>query len=125
MLEHVLRRGQRALAVVEDGRLLGIMSVTDAKHLGQEAWATTPVSEVMTRTPLKTLSPDASLAAALQLMVENGVHQLPIVQHDALVGMVSRADVMRYLHAGLGRPERPSAEPRVIAAGPKSAPAHG
>jgi Zn-dependent protease len=120
VLEHVLQHGQRALPVVEDGHLVGIVSVTDAKHLGQEAWATTPVSEVMTRMPLKTLGPDASLTAALQLMVENGVHQLPIVEDQALVGMVSRADVMRYLHAGPGVPERPTAEPHVIAA-----PAHG
>jgi Zn-dependent protease/predicted transcriptional regulator len=119
VLEHVFRRGQRALPVVQDGRLVGIVSVTDAKHLGQEAWATTAVGEVMTRMPLKTLSPDASLAAALQLMVENGVHQLPIVQDQVLVGMLSRAEVMRYMHSGLAVPERSStAQPEMTAAAP-------
>jgi CBS domain-containing protein len=100
MLEHALRRGQRALPVVDGGRLIGIVSITDVKHLGQDAWATTPVSDIMTRVPLKTLGPEADLSAALQLMVENGVHQLPIVQNGGLVGMVSRADIMRYMHLG-------------------------
>jgi CBS domain-containing protein len=54
----------------------------------------------MTPLPLKTLGPDADLAAALQLMVENGIHQVPIVQNGALIGMLSRSDVMRYMQLG-------------------------
>jgi CBS domain-containing protein len=100
VLEHTLRRGQRALPVVENGRLVGIVSITDAKHLDQEAWATTPVGAVMTRTPLKTLPPEADLSAALELMVANGIHQVPIEKNGALVGMLSRSDVMRYLQLG-------------------------
>jgi Zn-dependent protease/CBS domain-containing protein len=98
MLEHALKRGKRALPVVDNGRLVGIVSITDGAHVPQDAWATTPVGQVMTRAPLKTLGPDADLSAALQLMVENGVHQIPIVQNGNLLGMLSRADVMRYLH---------------------------
>jgi Zn-dependent protease/CBS domain-containing protein len=111
VMEHALRRGQRALPVVEDGRLLGIVSVTDAKHLNQDAWAITPVRDVMTRVPLKTLTPEDDLAAALQLMVESGVHQLPIVRNDALLGMLSRGDVMRYLHMGQELQPRDSGQP--------------
>jgi Zn-dependent protease/predicted transcriptional regulator len=97
MLEYALRRGKRALPVVENGRLVGIMSTTDAKHIDQDAWPTTPVSSVMTRAPLRTLPPEADLAQALELMVENDIHQLPIVQGGGLIGMLSRADVMRYM----------------------------
>jgi Zn-dependent protease/CBS domain-containing protein len=101
VLEHALRRGQRALPVVSSGQLVGIMSITDAKHLRQEAWATTPVGDVMTHRPLKTLGPDADLAAALQLMADADIHQVLIVREGAVVGMVNRADIMRYLHSGL------------------------
>ena len=124
VLEHVLQHGHRALPVVDNGRLVGIMSVTDAKHLNQDAWATTHVGEVMTRMPLKMLSPDADIATALHLMVENGLHQLPIVRNGALVGVVSRADVMGYLQSGLGRPQRGSDKMEIMAARPQSAPAH-
>jgi len=100
VFEHTLRHGHRALPVVEGGRLVGIVSITDAKHLPHDAWATTPVGEVMTRMPLKTLAPEADLSAALELMVANGVHQLPIVRDGALLGMLSRSDVMRYMQLG-------------------------
>ena len=72
VFEHTLRHGHRALTVVNDGRLVGIVSITDAKHLPHDAWATTPVGEVMTRMPLKTLAPEADLNAALELTVANG-----------------------------------------------------
>ena len=36
----------------------------------------------------------ARFTSALELMVANGVHQLPIVRDGALVGMLSRSDVM-------------------------------
>ena len=97
MLEYALRRGKRALPVVDNARLIGIVSMTDAKHIGQDAWPTTPVRDVMTRAPLATLPPEADLAQALQLMVEHDIHQLPIVQGEALAGMLSRGDVMRYM----------------------------
>jgi Zn-dependent protease/predicted transcriptional regulator len=125
VVDHTLRRGQRALPVVDAGRLIGIMTVADAKHLGQNAWATTRIGDVMTRMPLKTLPPEADLAAALELMVENGVHQLPIVRDDAmLIGMLSRSDVMRYLQLGPELQPRGSAEVKPTSATPRTAPSH-
>ena len=100
VFEHTLRHGHRALPVVDGGRLVGLMSVTDAKHVAHDAWPTTPVSQVMTHMPLKALAPDADLQAALELMVANGVNQLPVVRDGVLVGMLSRSDVMRYMHLG-------------------------
>jgi predicted transcriptional regulator len=74
--------------------------------------------------PLKTLAPEADLSAALELMVANGVHQLPIVHDGALVGMLSRSDVMRYMQLGAELNLRGSAaskaapgEPRVAHSG--------
>jgi len=110
VVDHVLRRGQRALPIVENGRLVGLMSITDAKHLSQQAWATTPVGDVMTRMPLKTLTPESDLTLALELMVQNGIHQLPVVRNGVLVGVVSRGDVMRYLQHG------PTSQPPARAA---------
>lgn len=100
VFEHTLRHGHRALPVVDGGRLVGLMSITDAKHVAHEAWRTTPVSDVMTTLPLKTLAPEADLNAALELMVANEVNQLPVVRDGLLVGMLSRSDVMRYMHLG-------------------------
>ncbi len=125
VFEHTLRHGHRALPVVEGGLLLGIVSITDAKHLPHDAWATTPVGEVMTRMPLKTLAPEADLSAALELMVANGVHQLPIVRDGALVGMLSRSDVMRYMQLGAELNLRGSAGSNEAPAESRGSPSRG
>ncbi|MDQ3703373.1 MAG: site-2 protease family protein [Chloroflexota bacterium] len=94
---YVLRLGRRALLVVDDGRLLGLVSVTDAKELPRPDWDYTPVEQIMTRVPLKSATPRTSLDAALQLLVEGDFHQLPVVQDGRVWGMISRVDILRFL----------------------------
>jgi len=97
VFEQVLRHGRRALPVVDNGRLVGIMSLIDARKLPREAWSTTPVSEVMTPAPLATVAPMEHLGVAIGRMAQRGVHQLPVVEDERLLGLLTRADVLRYL----------------------------
>jgi Zn-dependent protease/predicted transcriptional regulator len=97
VFEHVLRQGRRALLVAQGERLLGIVSITDAKKVPQEQWVSTPVGEIMTPAPLKTVSPGADMNNALQLLVDGTLNQLPVVDNGQLVGMLSRADLLRFL----------------------------
>jgi Zn-dependent protease/CBS domain-containing protein len=97
VFEYVLQRGHRALPIVEKGRLVGIATLADAKKLAQDAWPTTPVASIMTGMPLKTVSPDSELSAAIALMAESGLHQLPVLQGDNVVGLLGRADIVRFL----------------------------
>jgi CBS-domain-containing membrane protein len=46
---------------------------------------------------LKTVTPESELSAAIGLMAESGLHQLPVVQDGRLVGLLSRADIVRFL----------------------------
>jgi Zn-dependent protease/CBS domain-containing protein len=117
VMEHVMRRGQRALPVIEAGQLVGLMSATDAKHIERERWATTRIGDIMTRTPLKTLGPDANLADALQMMADYDIHQVPIVSGGVLVGMVTRSEVMRIMQSNMSAPRQGAAQrERVTAA---------
>jgi CBS-domain-containing membrane protein len=52
---------------------------------------------IMTAAPLKTVAPETELSAAIGLMAESGLHQLPVLLNGRLVGMLSRADIMRFL----------------------------
>ena len=101
---HLLRYGHRALPVVERdgfvggaGRLLGIVSVSDVKDVPQPAWPRTSVVEVMTRGPLKTVTPQTGLDRALRLLAEESLNQLPVVDGGRLAGLLTRADVLRVL----------------------------
>jgi Zn-dependent protease len=124
IFEQTLRHGHRALPVVDAERLVGLMSITDAKHLAHAAWSTTSVGAVMTAMPLTTVAPDADLDLALELMVANSVNQLPVVQDGMLVGMLSRGDIMRYLHLGQElHLHGPAGAPGSRA--PRPAPSHG
>jgi predicted transcriptional regulator len=52
------------------------------------------VAEAMTA-PAITVEPDASVARAARLMSEHGVNRLPVIQRGSLVGIVTRADLVR------------------------------
>ena len=53
-------------------------------------------ADVMSRSPI-TIGPDASLAEVAQLMEKNRVKRLPVVEGGKLVGLVSRANLLRGL----------------------------
>ena len=53
------------------------------------------VSEVMTRTPLVTLPPDADVELAAELMRRDGIHRVLVTEGETLVGIVSALDVAK------------------------------
>ncbi len=98
--EHVLRHHLHAFPTVEDGaQLKGIVTLHDIKKVPQERWPATSVSDIMTRTEdLQKLTPRDSLALAWQMLNENRIGQIPIVEWGQIVGLVTRADLMHYIH---------------------------
>ncbi len=85
-----------AVLVVDDGRLVGIVTERDivfrvaAKELDM---ATTRVGEVMTPSP-HTIEPDVALGYALMIMHDKGFRHLPVVDGGRLVGIVSARSAM-------------------------------
>ena len=51
------------------------------------------VSEVMTRSPLVTLSPNADVTTAAALMNDRGIHRVLVTDNDHLVGIVTALDI--------------------------------
>jgi Zn-dependent protease/predicted transcriptional regulator len=97
VVEQVMRRGHRALPVVTDGRLLGIVSVTDARKLAHDAWPVTRIDQIMTPTPLVVVAPSDDVGAAIGLMGQKGLHQLPVVQDGRVLGLLNRDHVLRFI----------------------------
>lgn len=83
--------------IVEDGRLVGIVTDRDivvrVVAEGRDPNATT-VKEIAS-TDLVTVSPDEDLDEALNLLAEHQVRRLPVVESDRLVGIVAQADIAR------------------------------
>lgn len=85
-----------SLAVMEGGRLVGILTVRDmTKVLAESIDADTPVSELMAR-KVVTLPPDALGSDVLHTMLERKIGHLPITDKGALVGIVTQTDLIRF-----------------------------
>ena len=95
--EQVLHRGWRALPVCDGDGLAGIVSVSDVKGLPETLWEVTPVSDIMTRSPLLCVEPDAEVAEALHLLSEHQVNQLMVVDGRRLVGLLTRSHILDHL----------------------------
>jgi CBS domain-containing protein len=112
----LLERGISGLPVVDDeGRVVGVVSEGDivSKERGVEQgighthhWLFGPdeeealkreastAAEAMT-SPAILVEPQRPVAEAARLMVERSVNRLPVVSEGRLVGIVSRADLVR------------------------------
>jgi CBS domain-containing protein len=99
VFDHLLDGSRRAVTVQNpDGTLLGLVTVSDLRHLRQEDWATTPVRQIMTPADtLRTVTPEEDLRQAIGLLAANHYHQLPVVERDRVAGMLNRDHVMQYL----------------------------
>ena len=85
----VAARASEAPVVDPSGALVGVISEHD---ILSKSGAT--VSDVMSRGVI-TIGANASAADAAQLMGLHGVHLLPVVEGSALVGVVTRSDLLR------------------------------
>ncbi|WP_429933632.1 CBS domain-containing protein [Agrobacterium vitis] len=73
------------------------------------------IDEVMTTT-LITVSPTASLSEAVDLMERHNIKRLPVISDGVLVGIISRADVLRALAQHLPKSASTSSDLQILRA---------
>ena len=86
-----------ALVVVEDEKMVGIMSERDYARkviLKGKASKETLVREIMTSEVIHT-SPDEKVRKCLSLMTKHRFRHIPVLEGDRLVGILSIEDVKR------------------------------
>lgn len=98
LAESILALGRfRHLPVVEDGRLLGLITHRDLLSVWAKATALgqrlVPAREVM-QTNLATATPDTPVFEVAHLMHENKFGCMPVVERGRLVGIVTEADFL-------------------------------
>jgi len=109
MVMNIFRKQHgRAVPVCQDGRLIGIATITDVKKIPQDKWASTPVKQMMTTGPLYTVSPEDNLNTALGLIAQHDINQVLIKEQDRCVGVLSRADIIHLIQMSqeLGLPKK-------------------
>jgi nanoRNase/pAp phosphatase (c-di-AMP/oligoRNAs hydrolase) len=86
------------LPVIDEGRLVGVLSRRDFNRLRKERQLQSPVKAFMSRSRLQTIDPGASPLQAANMMVKHDIGRLPVVEDGRIIGIVTRTDTMRYFY---------------------------
>jgi len=86
------------VVVDETGELEGILTRTDfvAIVAGQKPKDQTPVSKYMT-SEVVTAGGGESIRAVADRMVEHGIHHMPVVDDNEVIGIITTTDLTGYL----------------------------
>lgn len=107
-IERMRERGCRRLPVVDNTKLIGIVSdrdmrrATNSPYVLREKWYDEfmldqiPVRACMSPHPL-TVTPQTPLADAAKLMRDRKIGGLPVIDGEFLVGIVTETDLLNYL----------------------------
>jgi CBS domain-containing protein len=82
-----------------DGRLLGIFTERDvlSRIVGPGADPRTTLVQAVMTTKLITTSPDSTVDEAMTLFMERRIRHLPVLDRNAIVGIISIGDINRCL----------------------------
>ncbi len=101
--DYLVQSDEHALAVMQDDRLVGLVSLTEVRRVPPAEWPVTPVSRVMRPdVSLTVATPDEPVAQAFEQLAQQNVEQLPVLDHGRLVGMLQRRDIARWLELAWG-----------------------
>jgi acetoin utilization protein AcuB len=100
-------KGIRRLPVIKRGRLVGLVTRGDIREAepsdatSLNVWelnyllATLRIEKIMTHNPI-TISYDATIGEAAQIMLANKIGGLPVLNHQGnLVGIITESDIFR------------------------------
>ncbi len=97
--QYILDKGQRCLVMMRGEQAVGLVTLHSIRQIPRNRWGSTTAAEVMTSMDkVKRTSPEVGLEQALEQMGTNGVNQLPVMENGQIEGMLSRQDIINYLH---------------------------
>ena len=96
--DYILGSGRRCFPVVNDGRILGLVTLNDIKGVSKELRHTKTVQETMTPLEkLKWVKPGDDLSDVLQMLTTEDINQVPVVENNTIVGMVARDNLLSFI----------------------------
>jgi Zn-dependent protease/predicted transcriptional regulator len=98
--ERLLSSGRRCFLVMQESRLLGLITLREVRAIDAQAWPHTSVGQVMhSGTKIHTVSRNMPLAEALEIMAREDINQLPVVSNGIVEGVVARAHILQVVRS--------------------------
>ena len=96
--DYIYKHHYKMYPVVDDGKLIGCVTINQVKKIPKEERAQHKVGELTQDCSEKnTIGPDDDAMKALSVMKKNHTSRLMVAQDDKLVGMISLKDMMGLL----------------------------
>lgn len=96
--EVIYHHHHKLYPVVDQGRLLGCVTLQDVKLIPRDQWPEHSVSEIMTEpNENNTVGPDADAMRVLSTLHNNGISRLMVARDDRLEGVIALKDLMGFL----------------------------
>lgn len=90
--------GARFAIVTSSGLAAGLVTLASIRDVPRNEWPSTTAEQVMIPfRKLTTIQPNAVLWSALERMGRDGVNQMPVLDGNGVVGVLSREDILHYL----------------------------
>ncbi len=93
----MLRYGYHGLPVVENGRLVGIVSRRDIGKALQNKLGHAPIKGFMSRNVLS-ISSNLSVTEVQNILIKNNIGRLPVLEEGKIIGIISRTDILKTMH---------------------------
>jgi Zn-dependent protease/predicted transcriptional regulator len=89
--DYILRTMHRCFIVGKDDNLEGIVTLQNVKKASREHWSATSVEDIMIPSHKLTIArPNQDALALIELMDENNINEVPVVEGEKIIGMVTR-----------------------------------
>jgi CBS domain-containing protein len=96
--QHFQSYGYGGFPVLEDGRLVGLITTVEIQSVPPSLWPWRRVEQVMRpRSESLVIEPDIPVMHALERMAREGWGRLVVMQDGEMVGLVTHSAIVRYL----------------------------
>ena len=93
LIEKMFKDKHSGFPVFRNDKVVGIVTMEDAKKIPQDEYSNTPVQSIMNK-DLHCVAEDDELFEAFKLLFQKDIGRLLVMEDDKLKGIITRSDVM-------------------------------